>query len=119
MAAACAARGEMRAVHFRLARALCVAALAASASACAPAWRGDAWGGYGPAGHMMWGFPFMGAFGFLGTFLAVLAALFVFRWLTGSNDRARSALDHLKARYAKGEISPDEYARMRKEIAEP
>jgi uncharacterized membrane protein len=119
MAAACAARGEMRVVHFRLARTLSVAALAGSASACAPAWRGDAWGSYGPAGHMMWGFPFMGAFGFLGTFLAVLAALFVFRWLTGGNGKAGAALDHLKARYAKGEISADDFARMRKEIAEP
>lgn len=109
----------MRALHVHFTRALSIAALAASASACAPAWRDRAWDGYGPMGPMMWGSPFMGAFGFLGIFLAVLAALFVFRWLTGGNDRPRSALDQLKARYAKGEITSEDYARMRKEIAEP
>lgn len=66
----------------------------------------------------MWGFPFMGAFGFLGTFLAVLAALFVFRWLTDGGKRSSSALDLLKARYAKGEITSEEFERMRKDIAE-
>lgn len=70
-------------------------------------------------GQMMWTSPFVSAFGFLGTFLAVLAALFVYRWLTRGSDQAPSALDHLKARYAKGEIGAEDYARMRKEIAEP
>lgn len=70
-------------------------------------------------GPMMWGSPFTGAFGFLGTFLAVLAASFVFRWLTTGDDHPHSALDQLKARYAKDEISAEDYARMRKEIAEP
>ncbi|MDX2275738.1 MAG: SHOCT domain-containing protein [Hyphomonadaceae bacterium] len=109
----------MRATHANITRVCFAAALAVSAGACTPAWRDGAWNGYGPMGPMMWGSPFMGAFGILGTFLAVLAALFVFRWLTGGNDRSLSALDQLKARYAKGEITSEDYARMRKEIAEP
>lgn len=69
-------------------------------------------------GGMMWSSPFVGAFGFLGIFLAVLAALFVFRWITGAGAPPPSALDALKSRYAKGEINQDEYRRMKTEIAE-
>ncbi len=65
---------------------------------------------------MMWNWPAMGAFSFLGTFLAVLAALFVFRWLTSGGTASNAALDHLQARYAKGEITREDYERMKKEL---
>lgn len=65
---------------------------------------------------MMWGWPFMGGFGFLGAFLAVLAALFVFRWLTGGAKPSSAALDILQTRYAKGEITREDYERMKKDL---
>jgi len=58
----------------------------------------------------------MSAFSFLGTFLAVLAALFIFRWLTDARPTS-DALNALKQRYAKGEITREEFERIKKELA--
>ncbi len=66
---------------------------------------------------MMGGWLMLSLYGLLGTFLAVLAALFVFRWLTGGGSSGAAALDLLKQRYAKGEISPEEFERAKKDIA--
>lgn len=117
MAAACAALGDMKGqVGKSGIRSVCAAlAPAAMLSACAPAWRDSAWDGYGMR-PMMWHFPFMGLFGFLGVFLVVLAALFVFRWLTGGAKGSNAAHDHLKSRYAKGEISREDFERMKKDL---
>lgn len=88
---------------------LAVIAFAGLAGACAPRWYGHL--GMEP---MMWGGV---AFGFLGTFLAVLLALFVYRWLTGAPGGAsKSALDALKERYARGEIGKDEFERVKADL---
>lgn len=97
---------------FKATSALLVAGFAVMA--CAPAWR-DGWGPH-MGGSIMGGWLMMSIYGLLGTFLAVLAALFVFRWLTGGEPVANAALDLLKRRYAKGEISADEYRRMREDL---
>lgn len=59
----------------------------------------------------------MHGFSFLGVFLAVLAALFVFRWLTRGGRFSSAALDILQTRYAKGEITREDYERMKKDLA--
>ena len=87
--------------------------LGLSVSACAPAWRG---GSHMGAGSLVWNWPIMSAFSFLGTFLAVLAALFVFRWLTDARPTS-DALNSLKQRYAKGEMTREEFDRIKKELA--
>ncbi|MGH7796249.1 MAG: SHOCT domain-containing protein [Candidatus Binatia bacterium] len=68
-------------------------------------------------GMMVWG---------LVTFLLVLLVLFLFvlatayavkrMWGQGSERREDSALGILKKRYAKGEISREEFERIKKEI---
>lgn len=87
-------------------------------------------GGYG-SGHMgrwMMGDWGMGWFGmiFMLLFWALIIAgiVFLIRWLvqsTGSRgssgaDTGSQAMDILKERYARGEISQDEYESMKKEI---
>lgn len=54
--------------------------------------------------------------------LVILGLVMLVRWLasSGSEDNAseRSALDILKKRYAKGEISEDDFARMKEDITQ-
>jgi putative membrane protein len=79
---------------------------------------------------MMMGYGFSGPFGWLGmglgiivhlafTALVIMAAVWLFKALFRSNsqDESRSnALEILKQRYAKGEITTDEYRLMKKEL---
>jgi|LNFM01.2.fsa_nt_gb putative membrane protein len=88
----------------RIAGALLIAAIM---GACAPR-------AYGAMGMepMLWSWAGM-AFDLLGTFLAALFALFVYRWLTGA---PKSALEVLKERYAKGEIGKEEFERVKTDL---
>ncbi len=98
-------------------KAISVAVLVGIAvAACAPQYR-DGWGSHMGGAPMIGGWLMMSLYGLLGTFLAVLAALFVFRWLTGGAPGANAPLDLLKQRYAKGEISREEYERMNKDLS--
>lgn len=79
---------------------------------------------------MMMGYGFSGPFGWLGmglgiivhlafTVLIIMAAVWLFKALfrSGSQNEPRTdALEILKQRYAKGEITTDEYQRMKKEL---
>ncbi|SFL49083.1 SHOCT domain-containing protein [Pelosinus propionicus] len=79
---------------------------------------------------MMMGYGFGGPFGWLGmilgilvhlafTALVIMAAAWLFKALFrgGSQNELRiDALEILKQRYAKGEITTDEYQRMKKEM---
>ncbi|GMB01555.1 SHOCT domain-containing protein [Pelosinus sp. IPA-1] len=79
---------------------------------------------------MMMGYGFSGPFGWLGmgmgiivhlafTALIIMAAVWLFKALfrSGSQNEPRTdALEILKQRYAKGEITTDEYQRMKKEL---
>lgn len=114
MAAACAVLGELMRAH-PLSKAMLALSVAGFAlTACAPHWR-DGWAPH--MGPMMGGWLMMTLYSLLGTFLAVLAALFVFRWLTGGGMGSNAALDMLKQRYAKGEINREEYERAKKDIS--
>jgi putative membrane protein len=72
------------------------------------------WGGYGN-GHDVWGFLFM----FFVMVLIVVGIVIVVRSVsrdahhTGHNE---DALDVLKKRYAKGDISKEEFDRIKKDI---
>lgn len=84
--------------------------------------------------YMMWywGYPYMGFWGWIipVLFWVVIIAIFASimrgghgrRWHhyyengRGGRSEGRDPLDILKERYAKGDISEEQYARMRKEI---
>jgi len=80
---------------------------------------------------LMMGYGFSGPFGWLGmglgiivhlafTALVIMAAVWLFKALfrSGSQNEPRTdALEILKQRYAKGEITTDEYRHMKKELA--
>jgi len=71
-------------------------------------------------GMMVWGvFSFL--LGLLLIFLFVVAAVAAVKWLWGQKTpwawrNQESALDILKQRYARGEISKEEFERIRKDI---
>lgn len=77
--------------------------------------------------HMSWGYmmPFLGL-GLLGLLVwavwwvfAIAVAVFALRWLMGQMRgwmEAQSPLDIVKQRYAKGEISKEEYEEIKKEL---
>ncbi|WP_425059611.1 hypothetical protein SCACP_02030 [Sporomusa carbonis] len=79
---------------------------------------------------MMMGYGFSGPFGWLGmgfgmiiqlafTALIIMAAIWMFKAVFRgghSVERPIDAVEILKQRYAKGEISSEEYQRMRKEL---
>ena len=76
--------------------------------------------GMGMMGMMVWGvLSFL--FGLLVLFLFILAAAYGVKWVWGqrpssTTGRGESALDLLKKRYAKGEISKDEYELIKRDI---
>ena len=69
-------------------------------------------------GMMVWGIlSFL--FGLLVLFLFILAAAYGVKWVWGRTSgipEQESALDLLKRRYAKGEISREEFERIKKDI---
>lgn len=74
------------------------------------------WGGWG-ANMGGWGWLMMALFWILVIVGLVIAA----RWILGTNrggmvGREESALDILKKRYARGELSREEYERMKREL---
>lgn len=86
-------------------------------------------GGYGPGYGMLggWGgggfFPFHGIFGLLLLVLVIVAVVWLVRVMLRPQDRAPRAehrttagLDILDQRYARGEISRDEYLQKRGDV---
>jgi putative membrane protein len=76
--------------------------------------------GMGMMGMMVWGLLGL-LFGLLVLFLFILAAAYGVKWVWGqkpssANVHDESALDLLKKRYARGEISREEFARIKREI---
>lgn len=70
-------------------------------------------------GHMMgpWGWVFMLIF----WVLVIVALVYGVRWLAGRNRQggdvgSRTPLDILKERYARGEITREEFERMKKDL---
>jgi putative membrane protein len=76
--------------------------------------------GMGMTGMMVWGlFSFL--LGLLILFLFVLAAAYAVKWVWGQRSesmtgREESALDILKRRYARGEISKEEFDKTKMDI---
>lgn len=50
--------------------------------------------------------------------LVVLGIVVLVRWLAGGSLREPSAMDILKARYAKGELTREQYEQLRRELAD-
>jgi len=81
---------------------------------------GSCWGGFGWMGAAML-FNFVLGLGLLA--LAVVGVIFAVRWLAGAwgdSPRDRSgddALEIVRTRYARGEISREEFDRLRRELA--
>ena len=75
------------------------------------------WGYGGPFHWMGFGFGFGMITHVVFLILAIYGIIWLFRTASRSGQqRASTALDILKSRYAKGEISSEEYQRMKKEI---
>lgn len=81
-------------------------------------------GAYGP-GMMHWGYGIMGWFGHISMIIfwivIILLTVFIIRWAVRTNHRessggSESALDILKKRYTKGEITKAEFEEMKKNI---
>lgn len=72
--------------------------------------------GTGMMGMMVWDIlSFL--FGLLVLFLFILVAAYGLKWVRGSRSIGQeSALDFLKKRYAKGEISREEFEGVKREI---
>jgi putative membrane protein len=51
--------------------------------------------------------------------LVILGIAVLVRWLSGGPPRGANAIDILKARYAKGEISREQFEQMKREIDGP
>jgi putative membrane protein len=75
------------------------------------------WGDYGWHGGW-WGMGLLSMVLYWG--IIILVIVLVVRWLTGSASGApppaRTALDVLKERYARGEIGKDEYEQKRRDL---
>jgi putative membrane protein len=104
-----------------------IVALLSDTGTDAAAANGQDWGPWGM--HMMWGSWGIGMMLMMFLFWAALIAALVFfiRWLVtadnrghqaGAGHRAESALDILQKRYARGEISKEEFKDMRKVLQE-
>ncbi len=91
-----------------------------------PAWAHQGFGGQGFGGHMMgWGFGggFTGGL-FMAIFwiAVIVGAAFLIRWVV-SSDRNRNpgqpgqdSLEILKIRYAKGELSQEQFETLKKDL---
>ncbi len=81
---------------------------------------GSCWGGFGWMGAAML-FNFLLGLGLLA--LVVAGVIFTVRWLARASgelppDRSKNdALEIVRTRYARGEISRDEFDRLRRELA--
>jgi putative membrane protein len=79
-------------------------------------------GPYGPMGLGGWGPMMHYGFGYGGTFMwiifLIVIGLLIYFIVNAqkTKDRAESPLDILKRRYAKGEITKEEYERMKKDL---
>ena len=75
--------------------------------------------GTGMMGMMIWGLVSV-LFGLIVLFLFVLAAAYGVKWVWGQRPSGitvqESASDILKKRYARGEISKEDFERLKKEI---
>lgn len=71
----------------------------------------DVWGVYG-------------IFGLVRSLVVIFIIFLLIRWIFGTHrhwrhgDESKTALDHLKERYAKGEITKKEYQEMKKDLEE-
>jgi hypothetical protein len=85
-----------------------------------PRWRrdmlgnGSAWGGYGMPGP--WVPAWVWVVG-IGLVVAIIVLLVLLLRRTGTGTRRSSALDTLRSRYARGEISRDEFQRMKSDLS--
>lgn len=50
--------------------------------------------------------------------LVILAFAALLRWLGGGSVGEARAIDILKARYARGELTPDQFEQLRRELAD-
>jgi uncharacterized membrane protein len=101
-------------------------ALFVSASAFVYAQGPGGWPGMPGPGMMNWGYG-MGWFGWIFMivfWIAVIAGVAILvRWITSQGERSRgpgsqdTAIDILKKRYAKGEITKEEYEQIKKDIS--
>lgn len=72
------------------------------------------WGTFWPTGWIVFGVGVVLLIVFL-----VLLAVFLFRWAEGKPSRSkREALEILKERLARGEITEEEYERLKRKIEE-
>jgi putative membrane protein len=77
------------------------------------------WDGFGGMG---WGWIGLGmAHMLLFWVLVILGIVAVTRWLAGGpgSDRPARAIDILKARYARGEITKEQFEAMKRDLGEP
>ncbi len=79
-------------------------------------WGDGAWSGGWHVGGLFMMFM-MAAF----WLVAIAGAIILFRWLARNNQNQKptssnAALEHLKLRYVKGEISKEEFEQMKKDI---
>ena len=72
------------------------------------------WNGFEPMGWTWMGFGLV--YMVLFWILLIIGIVAIAKWLRGGGSRP-SAIDILKARYANGELTRDEYERMRRELA--
>lgn len=70
-------------------------------------------GYYGMGGGFMWLFPLIG----FGIFLYVIYMIFNKTNINNNSTNSESALEVLKKRYARGEISKSEFEEMKKDLA--
>jgi putative membrane protein len=71
---------------------------------------------YGPNGGQMWFFPFFGVLIIIGIILLIVWIVQKSGGPSGRRDE-KTALDILKERYARGEISGEEFERMKKDLS--
>jgi putative membrane protein len=73
--------------------------------------------GFGPGGYQMMSPLGGGLFMILGLVLIIMLAVWLLRRSPSSGAGGETALDILKKRYAKGEISREEFERMKQDLS--